>query len=78
MRRSFPRRLCPSPRFCEKAHRKDGLQSAFVLILWSKDRVLGGLVFGSGSAEFSTRGHHLLIAVGSQISKYRFPRFFCM
>jgi len=40
-----------------------------VVILWSKDRVLGGLVVGSRAPrEFSPADINLLIAVGSQIS----------
>jgi len=52
-----------------EAQRKEGLHSAFVVILWSKDRVLGGLVVGSAAPrEFSPADINLLIAVGSQIS----------
>jgi two-component system NtrC family sensor kinase len=52
-----------------EAQRKEGLHSVFVVILWSKDRVLGGLVVGSRSPrEFSPADINLLIAVGSQIS----------
>jgi two-component system NtrC family sensor kinase len=59
----------PIPMLLREAQRKEGLQSAFVVILWSKDRVLGGLVVGSRSPrEFSPADINLLIAVGSQIS----------
>jgi two-component system NtrC family sensor kinase len=59
----------PIPMVLREAQRKEGLQSAFVVILWSKDRVLGGLVVGSRAArEFSPADVNLLIAVGSQIS----------
>jgi two-component system NtrC family sensor kinase len=52
-----------------EAQRKEGLHSAFVVVLWSKDRVLGGLVVGSRTPrEFSPADINLLIAVGSQIS----------
>jgi PAS domain S-box-containing protein len=48
---------------------KEGLVSAYIVVLWSKGRVLGGLVVGSRSPrEFSSADVNLLIAVGSQIS----------
>jgi two-component system NtrC family sensor kinase len=59
----------PIPTILREAQRKEGLHSAFVVILWSKDRVLGGLVVGSRTPrEFSPSDVNLLIAVGSQIS----------
>lgn len=59
----------PLPLQLREAQRKEGLHSAFVVILWSKDRVLGGLVVGSRMPrEFSPADVNLLIAVGSQIS----------
>jgi len=59
----------PVPLVLREAQRKEGLHSAFVVILWSKDRVLGGLVVGSRTPrEFSPADINLLIAVGSQIS----------
>ena len=59
----------PIPMVLREAQRKEGLHSVFVVILWSKDRVLGGLVVGSRTArEFSPADINLLIAVGSQIS----------
>ena len=59
----------PIPMVLREAQRKEGLHSAFVVILWSKDRVLGGLVVGSRAPrEFSPADINLLIAVGSQIS----------
>lgn len=49
--------------------KKEGIVSAYVVILWSKDKVIGGLVVGSRTArEFSAADVNLLIAVGSQIS----------
>jgi PAS domain S-box-containing protein len=51
------------------AQRKEGLESAYIVVLWSKDRVIGGLVVGSRTPrEFSPADINLLIAVGSQIS----------
>ncbi|HEY2460686.1 MAG TPA: PAS domain S-box protein [Candidatus Acidoferrum sp.] len=59
----------PFPPEFREALRKEGLVSAFVVILWSKDRVIGGLVLASRMArEFSPADINLLIAVGSQIS----------
>jgi two-component system NtrC family sensor kinase len=49
--------------------RKEGIVSAYVVILWAKNRVLGALVVGSRTRrEFSPADVNLLIAVGSQIS----------
>src|SRR5262249_56270530 len=51
------------------AQKKEEIASAYVVILWSKDRVLGALVVGSRAPrEFSSSDTNLLIAVGSQIS----------
>lgn len=59
----------PLPSVVREAQRQEGLVSAFVVILWSKDRVIGGLVVGSRTPrEFSPADINLLIAVGSQIS----------
>lgn len=59
----------PLPAVFREAHRKEGLVSAYVVVLWSKDRVIGGLVVGSRTPrEFSPADINLLIAVGSQIS----------
>ncbi len=48
---------------------REEIVAAYVVILWSKDRVIGGLVVGSRAPrEFSAADVNLLIAVGSQIS----------
>jgi PAS domain S-box-containing protein len=48
---------------------KEGIVSAYIVVLWSKGRPLGGLVVGSRTPrEFSSADVNLLIAVGSQIS----------
>jgi two-component system NtrC family sensor kinase len=48
---------------------KEGIVSAYVVVLWSKGRPLGGLVVGTRAMrEFSSADVNLLIAVGSQIS----------
>jgi len=59
----------PLPAAIRDAQRKEDVVSAYVVILWSKDRVIGGLVVGSRTPrEFSPADINLLIAVGSQIS----------
>jgi len=48
---------------------KEEIVAAYVVVLWSKDHVIGGLVVGSRTPrEFSAADVNLLIAVGSQIS----------
>jgi len=48
---------------------KEEIVSAYLVVLWSKGRTLGGLVVGSRTPrEFSSADVNLLIAVGSQIS----------
>src|SRR5258708_13314232 len=48
---------------------REEIVAAYVVILWSKDRVIGGLVVGSRAPrEFSAADVNLLIAVGSLIS----------
>jgi PAS domain S-box-containing protein len=59
----------PLPAMIRDTQKREGLLSEFVVILWSKDRVLGALVVGSRTVrEFSPADINLLIAVGSQIS----------
>jgi len=59
----------PLPAVFRDTQAKEGIASAYVVILWSKDRVIGGLVVGSRTPrEFSPADVNLLIAVGSQIS----------
>ena len=59
----------PLPQTFRDMQQKEGLLSSFVVILWSKDRVLGGLSVGSRTLrEFSPADVNLLIAVGSQIA----------
>jgi len=57
----------PLPAVFREAQRKEQIVAAYVVILWSKDRVMGALVVGSRTArEFSPSDVNLLIAVGSQ------------
>jgi len=59
----------PLPQVFKDMQRQEQIASAHVVILWSKDRVIGGLVVGSRSPrDFSPADVNLLIAVGSQIS----------
>lgn len=59
----------PLPQIFKDLQRYEQIVSAHVLILWSKDKVIGGLVVGSRSQrDFSPADVNLLIAVGSQIS----------
>ena len=59
----------PLPTMMRETQRREALLSEFLVILWSKDRVIGALVVGSRSVrEFSPADINLLIAVGSQIS----------
>ena len=57
------------PLIFREAQRKEELVSAYIVVLWSKDRVIGGLTVGSRTPkEFSPADINLLIAVGSQLS----------
>lgn len=59
----------PLPTIFREAQRKEELLSAYIVVLWSKDRVIGGLTVGSRTPkEFSPADVNLLIAVGSQLS----------
>jgi PAS domain S-box-containing protein len=59
----------PLPPIFRTAQQKEGIASSFLVILWSKDRVVGVLAVGSRTQrEFSPADINLLIAVGSQIS----------
>src|SRR2546425_9358075 len=57
------------PPIFRDAQLKEEIVAAYIVVLWSKDRVIGGLVVGSRTPrEFSPADVNLLIAVGSQIS----------
>lgn len=59
----------PLPQVLRDVQRKEGIASAYLVVLWSKDRVMGGLVVGNRTPrEFSPADVHLLTAVGSQIA----------
>ena len=57
------------PQILRDIQAREELLAAYVVVLWSKDRVIGGLVVGSRTPrEFSPADVNLLIAVGSQIA----------
>jgi PAS domain S-box-containing protein len=59
----------PLPAIFREAQRKEELVSAYVVVLWTKDRVIGGLTVGSRTPkDFSPADINLLVAVGSQVS----------
>jgi two-component system NtrC family sensor kinase len=59
----------PLPPLFREAQLKEKIVAAYIVVLWSKDRVIGGLVVASRTPrEFSAADVNLLIAVGSQIS----------
>jgi PAS domain S-box-containing protein len=57
------------PLIFRDAQVQEEIVTAYIVVLWSKDRVIGGLVVASRKPrEFSSADVNLLIAVGSQIS----------
>jgi two-component system NtrC family sensor kinase len=59
----------PLPLVFRDAQAREELVAAYIVVLWSKDRVIGGLAVGSRMPrEFSPADVNLLIAVGSQIA----------
>ncbi|MBV8514256.1 MAG: GAF domain-containing protein, partial [Acidobacteria bacterium] len=59
----------PLPQIFRAVQQKEEIPSAFLVVLWSKDKVIGVLSVGTRSTrEFSPADINLLIAVGSQIS----------
>jgi two-component system NtrC family sensor kinase len=49
--------------------RKEGIESAYIVTLWSKEKIIGGLAVGSRTVrEFTSADVSLLIAVGTQIA----------
>ena len=57
------------PPIFRDAQIQEEIVTAYIVVLWSKDRVIGGLVVASRTPrEFSSADVNLLIAVGSQIS----------
>jgi len=59
----------PLPPVFREVQRAEQIVAAHIVILWSKDKVIGGLVVGSRALrDFAPADVNLLIAVGSQIS----------
>ena len=59
----------PLPPITREVQRKEGIESAYIVTLWSKEKVIGGLVVGSRTVrEFTSADISLLIAVGSQVA----------
>ena len=59
----------PLPSIVREIQGKEGIESAYVVTLWSKEKIIGGLVVGSRQfREFSVADISLLFAVGSQIA----------
>ena len=59
----------PLPPIAREMQKKEGIESAYIVTLWSKEKIIGGLVVGSRHVrEFSVADISLLIAVGSQIA----------
>jgi len=59
----------PLPPVARELQRREGIESAYVVALWAKEKIIGGLVVGSRKVrEFSVADISLLTAVGSQIA----------
>jgi PAS domain S-box-containing protein len=59
----------PLPTHARELQKREGIVSAYVVILWANERIIGGLVVGSRRMrEFSTADMSLLAAVGSQVA----------
>jgi PAS domain S-box-containing protein len=59
----------PLPAVAREVQQKEGLESAYIVVLWSKDKIIGGLGVGSRAVrEFSSSDISLLIAVAGQIA----------
>lgn len=59
----------PLPHIIREVLRKEEVLSAYLVTLWSKERIIGALVVASRSVrEFSAADISLLIAVGSQVA----------
>ena len=59
----------PLPALITDLKKKEQIESAYIVTLWSKEKMIGGLVVGSRlPREFSAADISLLIAVGSQVA----------
>jgi PAS domain S-box-containing protein len=59
----------PLPPIVREVQRKEGIASGYIVTLWSKEKIVGGLGIGSRTPrEFSPADISLLTAVGNQLS----------
>jgi PAS domain S-box-containing protein len=59
----------PLPPIAREIQRREGIESAYVVMLWAKEKIIGGLVVATRKArEFSVADISLLTAVGSQVA----------
>ena len=59
----------PLPRLVREIQTKEGIVSAYLVVLWSKDKIIGGFFVGSRTPrEFSPADINLLIAIGGQLA----------
>jgi PAS domain S-box-containing protein len=59
----------PLPPIAREVQLKEGIESAYLVLLWSKDKIVGGLTVGSRAVrEFSSADISLLTAVAGQIA----------
>jgi PAS domain S-box-containing protein len=59
----------PLPAIAREVQKREGIESAYVVTLWAKEKIIGGLVVGCRSMrEFSVADISLLTAVGSQVA----------
>ncbi len=59
----------PLPQVAREMQQKESIKSAYIVTLWSKEKIIGGLAVGSRTVrEFSPADISLLIAVGSQVA----------
>jgi two-component system NtrC family sensor kinase len=59
----------PLPPVAREMQKKEGIESAYLVTLWSKEKIIGALAVGCRAVrEFSPADISLLIAVGSQVA----------
>lgn len=59
----------PLPPVAKEVQLREGIESAYLVILWSKDKIIGGVTVGSRAVrEFSSADISLLTAVAGQIA----------
>jgi PAS domain S-box-containing protein len=59
----------PLPSIARELQKREGIESAYVVTLWAKEKIIGALVVGCRSIrEFSVADISLLTAVGSQVA----------